>query len=108
MTLRGNAPYFGSATTTFQVFPSYSWLVVVFLLALLVLFVLLAWKSDIVRDGPSNGHGAQRSFSLARCQMAWWFFIIVASYHYIWMVTGDRDSLTAGALILIGISAATG
>jgi len=40
--------------------------------------------------------------------MAFWFFVIVAAYNYIWMVTGDWDSLTAGALILIGISAATG
>ncbi len=106
--LRGNAPYFGSATATFHVFPSYSWLVVVFLLALLVIFVLLAWKSDIVRDGPSAAGAPKLSFSLARCQMAWWFFIVVAAYNYIWMVTGDRDSLTSGALILIGISAATG
>jgi len=104
----GNPPYFGPATAMVQVFPSYSWLVVIFLLALLVLFFLLARKSDILRDAPSPPGGPKVSYSLARCQMAFWFFVIVAAYNYIWMVTGDWDSLTAGALILIGISAATG
>ena len=106
--LGGSPPYFGSATVTFQVFPSYSWLVIVFLFALLMLLLLLAHKSDILRDGPSVPGGPKLSFSLARCQMAWWFFIVVAAYNYIWMVMGDRDSVTSGALMLIGISAATG
>lgn len=106
--LGGNPPYFGPATLTVQVFPSYSWLVVVFLLALLVVFLLMARKSDIVRDAPSPPGGPKMSFSLARCQMAFWFFVIVASYNYIWMVTGNSDSITQGALILMGISAATG
>lgn len=106
--LGGNPPYSGPATVAFQVFPSYNWLVVVFLLGLLMLLLLLAHKSDILRDGPSAAGAPKLSFSLARCQMAWWFFIIVAAYNYIWMVIGDRDSVTPGALMLIGISAATG
>jgi hypothetical protein len=40
--------------------------------------------------------------------MAWWFFLIAASYNYIWLALGDRDSLTAGCLVLMGISAGTG
>jgi hypothetical protein len=106
--LAGNPPYFGPATATVQAFPSYSWLVVIFLLALLIGFLLLARQSDILRDAPSAPGGPKMTYSLARCQMAWWFFIIVSTYNYIWMVTGDRDSLTAGALMLTGISAATG
>ena len=106
--LLGNPPYFGSATARFQVFPSYSWLVVAFLIILLIAFLVLARKSDILRDAPSPPGGPKMSYSLARCQMALWFFVIIASYNYIWMVTGNRDSLTQGALILMGISAATG
>ncbi|MBI3679593.1 MAG: hypothetical protein HY235_04275 [Acidobacteria bacterium] len=107
--LGGNPPNFGAASITFQTFPSYSWIVVIFLLVLLALFLLLAYMSDILRDaGPDPGARKRLSFSLARCQMAWWFFIIVGAYNYIWMVTGDHDSLTSGALILMGISAATG
>ena len=106
--LSGNPPYFGPAIVTLQVFPSYSWLVGVFLLILLVLFFLLAHQSDILRDTPSPPAGPRCRSSLARSQMAFWFFVIVAAYNYIWMVTGDWDSLTPGALILMGISAATG
>jgi hypothetical protein len=94
------------------------------------LFLVLAQISDIVRDGPSSDVSSplagiklwlnpkkfwqasaeitKKSFSLARCQMAWWFFIIVAAYFWVWTVTGDFNSLTNGALSLMGISAATG
>jgi hypothetical protein len=106
--LGGNPPYSGSAPIAFQVFPWYSWLIVVFLIILLAVFLLLAQRSDILRDGSSDTGAPKLSFSLARCQMAWWFFIIVATFNYIWMVTGDYDSITQGALILMGISAATG
>ncbi|MGC2398252.1 MAG: hypothetical protein WA510_00650 [Acidobacteriaceae bacterium] len=124
--LAGNPPYFGTVPLlpAFEVFPRYWPLIVLFFLALLWAFLLLAHNSDIVRDGPSPVGGPKRSwfslgpgpagtpeklsFSLARCQMAWWFFIILAAYIYIWMVTGERDSLTPGALVLMGISAATG
>jgi hypothetical protein len=106
--LLGNAPYFGSATAKFQIFPSYSWLVVAFLIILLIGFLVMARQSDILRDAPSPAGGPKMSYSLARCQMALWFFVIVAAYSYIWMVTGNRDSLTPGALTLMGISAATG
>jgi hypothetical protein len=105
--LGGNPPYFGPATARIQVFPSYSWLIVAFLAALLIVFFLLAHKSDILRDAPSPPGGPKLAFSLGRCQMAFWFFVILAAFNYIWMVTGDRDSLTPGALILMGISAGT-
>jgi hypothetical protein len=108
LALGGNPPYIGPATVKFQVFPTNSWLVIVFLLVLLAVFLLLAHNSDILRDAPSPPGGAKVSFSLARCQMAFWFFIILAGYNYIWMVTGNWDSLTPGALTLMGISAATG
>lgn len=102
-----NPPFDGSATVRFNVFPSYTWLVIVFLVALLVVFLILARASDILRDSPSV-NGRKQSYSLARCQMAWWFFIVAAAYNYIWLILGNHDSLTQGALILTGISAGTG
>jgi hypothetical protein len=102
-----NAPFDSSATVRFKVFPSYTWLVIIFLVALLALFLILARSSDILRDSPSVGNQKQ-SYSLARCQMAWWFFIVAAAYNYIWLILGNHDSLTQGALILTGISAGTG
>jgi len=85
----------------------YAWLA--FLALLLIAFLVLAFKSDLLRDaGPSPGCGERRPFSLARTQGAWWFFIILASYLLIGLVTGDYlTSITAQALVLLGISAFT-
>jgi hypothetical protein len=105
---RGNPPFWGpEETVAFQVLPRYSWAVLILLLVLLVCFIVLAKKSDILRDSPSV-NGVKQSYSLARCQMAWWFFLVAASYCYLWTMLNNRDSLTQGVLILIGVSAGTG
>ena len=92
----------------FEVYPSYTVFVVAFLGLLVLGFVLLARNSDILRDAPSTDPKNKASYSLARCQMAWWFFLVAASFSYIWLMLGNYDSLTAGVLILTGISASTG
>lgn len=81
----------------------------------LTLFVWLARKTDIIRDaGPQPAMGnndtkpPRKPYSLARTQMSFWFFTIVLSYVFIWMVTSDLSTLTAEVLGLIGISALTG
>jgi hypothetical protein len=104
----GNAPFWGpEEKVSFQVLPRYSWVALVLLLILLVSFIILARKSDILRDSPSV-NGIKQSYSLARCQMAWWFFLVAASYCYLWTVLRNRESLTSGVLILTGVSAGTG
>ena len=88
---------------------------VISFLAAIFLFWWLANISDIIRDaGPQpegfdkRGKPNRKRYSLARTQMAFWFFIIAASYVFIWMVTSDLTGPTAGVLGLMGISAATG
>lgn len=72
------------------------------------LFFYLAVGSEILRDqGPPPVGGARKTFSLGRCQMAFWFFIVLAAYLLIWIMTGDRDTLSSSALALFGISSAT-
>lgn len=87
----------------------------VVVVAALLVFVWLAWWSDIIREageqpkGTSESGAANRKrYSLARTQMACWFFVVVISYVYIWIMTDDLSSLTTSVLALIGISAATG
>jgi len=41
-------------------------------------------------------------------QMAWWFYLVIAAFLYIWLVTGQANTVTASVLALIGISAGTG
>jgi hypothetical protein len=85
---------------------SMTWLWMVLLIAVALGLVIVGSKSDLLRNGPTIG-GTKQSFSLARTQMAWWFFLVLVGYVFIWLVTGDRDTIPASLLGLMGISAST-
>jgi hypothetical protein len=74
----------------------------------LALFVWLAWATNIIRDtGPDPGPNERRSYSLARTQMAFWFFLVLASYLLIATITGDLGPIPGTVLGLMGIATAT-
>src|SRR6185503_18819495 len=76
--------------------------------ATLVLLLWLARTTNIIREpGPSPVAGKRRPYNLGRAQMAFWFFLIYASYVAIWLVTGALDTITTSLLALMGISAGT-
>lgn len=86
---------------------------VVLLIVLLVLFCWAARASDVLRQpgpppAPVNGVVPRKAYSLARVQMAVWFFVVVGAFALIWIITWDRDTISNSVLALIGISAATG
>jgi hypothetical protein len=70
-------------------------------------FWRLAKHKGILRDPCPDLPAKDRPYSLGRTQMAFWFFVIAASYVLIWLITSDRNSLTEQALGLLGISTAT-
>jgi uncharacterized membrane protein YuzA (DUF378 family) len=74
--------------------------------AALVLFGYLVASTSIIRE-PSDRSPRLRPFSLGRSQMAFWFFIVLGSFAFIWMITGVVPPLSESALALIGISALT-
>jgi hypothetical protein len=78
------------------------------ILGALIAFIALARHTHIIRDpaAPRRPDG-QRPYSLARGQMAFWFFLVIASFFFLWIVTGDMDTLNPSVLGLIGISAGT-
>ena len=87
----------------------FDWVSALWLAMLLIITVaLVGWgrNSDMLRDGPAID-GVRQPYSLARSQMAWWLFLILIGYNYIWMVTGDRDTIPPSLLALMGISAVT-
>lgn len=77
--------------------------------------IVLVWTarcSNLLRDvgqNPVDANGVMhfKPYSLARTQMAVWFFVVLTAYLFIWLVTGTLDSLTSSVLALAGISAAT-
>jgi len=77
--------------------------------AIVAIFGVLAHKSDLLRDsGPQPLGGGRKPYSLARTQAAWWFFLILASYLFIGLITGDfSTTITTTVLGLLGISAGT-
>jgi len=77
-------------------------------LVILGAFLWLAIKTSLLRDPVTPENGGKRTFSLGRSQAAWWFFIIIASYLFIGMITGDfSTTITGTVLTLFGISAGT-
>jgi hypothetical protein len=85
-----------------------AWLVI--FLIFLAAFVWCVDRSNIIRDGqPVPGALDWRGpYSLARTQAAWWFFVVLAAYLFIGLVTGDfNNSLNSTALTLLAIGAGT-
>jgi hypothetical protein len=100
----------GDATVRLSVV-STSWAraFIAIVIASLVALFLAGYWTNMLRDttGPPLADG-RRPFSLGRVQMAFWFFLVVAAFVLIYLVTGDHHNLTTSALWLIGISSATG
>jgi hypothetical protein len=71
-------------------------------------FSVLMVTTDIVKDpaAPRRPDG-ERPFSLARMQMAFWFFLVASAYVLLFLTTKDGDTLTTSVLTLMGISAGT-
>jgi hypothetical protein len=93
-----------------NLYPSYTSLVTAGLFVLLIGLIALGIKSNLLRDNPSGEKDPNASypFSLGRAQMAFWFYLVIAGYLYIWLLTGQSYTPTGSILVLLGISSATG
>lgn len=91
---------------SFVVFPEPQSAIGLLLAAIMIVCLLaLAVRTDILKD-PAPAAGGRATWSMGRCQMAWWMVIVLASFLVIWLVTGDL-TFPASSLILLGISGAT-
>ena len=88
--------------------PLYGFLALVVIAGTLILLVWLCQRTNIIREpGPPATPGKKRPYNLGRAQMAFWFFLIYASYLAIWLITDALDTITSSLLALMGISAGT-
>ena len=63
----------------------------------------------MLRDpGPKPPDGQHRPYSLAKVQMAIWFWLTVTSFLFIYVITYTFDTIPTSGFVLMGISAATG
>jgi hypothetical protein len=98
----------GNPVTLTIISPVYGILALLVTLLTLGLLIWLAKKTNIIREpGPPAAPGKRRPYNLGRAQMAFWFFLIHASYVTIWLITDALDTITASLLALMGISAGT-
>ena len=97
----------GAATLDIVVFP-WGLISLAVVVMTLVALVYLARNTDLIRDtGPASIPGHRKPYSLARTQMAIWFYLIFSGYLVVWLVTKDLNTITESLLALMGISAGT-
>ncbi|HXM30261.1 MAG TPA: hypothetical protein VN957_29850 [Chthoniobacterales bacterium] len=88
------------------------WLIIgVVLLALAIgVFIFLVFLGGLIREPalPIRDDGLP-PVSLGRCQMAFWFFLVITGFFFLWLITGrgDLDTINPTVLTLMGISAVT-
>lgn len=68
--------------------------------------VVLAIKTNILRDSREVLWNQEKPYSLSAVQAAWWFVLVFLSFIFIWLVTGQYD-LSPTALILLSIGSGT-
>jgi hypothetical protein len=71
------------------------------------LFVRLCRTTTIIRAPADPSTPGKRPYSLSRFQMAFWFFLVLAGYVFMWLITGELDTITDSVLALMGIGAGT-
>lgn len=78
-------------------------------LALAVLsFIWLARRTALLRDrGDDMAEGLKSPYSLSRFQLGFWILLVTSAYVFIWMITGELDTITGSVLALLGIGSGT-
>jgi hypothetical protein len=96
-----------SATFDLEVIPRPQFLAFIALITLaLSIFVYLCRTTSLVRSG-THPVPHERPYSLSLFQMSFWFFLVIAAYVFMWLITDELDTITDSVLGLIGIGAAT-
>jgi hypothetical protein len=78
-----------------------------------LLLVIPLFTTSMYRDAGTGLAIARCSvrqrgtFSLARCQIGFWFLNVVIAYTAIWAMTGATDAVTTSILAIIGIGSGT-
>lgn len=84
------------------------WTIVIAIVIVIAVFWRFAGTTDLIRDvdGALRPDG-RRPFSLAKSQMAMWFFLILGAFAFLWAATGRLTTLNDTCLWLIGIGSGT-
>jgi hypothetical protein len=88
--------------------PVYGLVALFVIVGTLFILIWLARSTNLIRErGTVKVPGKLKPYNLGRSQMAFWFFMVYASYTAIWLITDALDTITPSLLGLMGISAGT-
>jgi hypothetical protein len=77
-------------------------------LGIVLLVLLVVWKFPaFLKDPRPDLAPERRPWSLGRAQLAWWTAIVFAGWVVILVSTGNYESFTSQALVLLSVSVAT-
>lgn len=105
VTVKGAAQSVGMRFQVYSPFRAITFLVCY--VVVLVLFAGLADKPDLLRDPDGPVRSGWHVFSLSRFVLAWWFFLVLGAWVFLWVLTGALDAMNSTALLLTGIGSAT-
>ncbi len=84
------------------------WFMVFYGLALAAGMALLGLQSNMLRALQSRRRpNGKHQLSLSHVQLAIWFIVVFGSYIYLWVITGDLDTLSTSGLYFVGIAIVT-
>jgi hypothetical protein len=69
--------------------------------------LFFAARTDILRDPCRRRPEGVEPVSLARTQMAFWFVVIAAAFSFLWVTTGNIDTINGTCLTLLAIGTST-
>ena len=102
----GNDVLLATGTLRYQILqPAFILIGFAFIIVVAFFLVKLGRDSGMLRD-TGTMPVMLRSYSLARVQMAWWFFIVFSSYVWLWIVGEGIPEISSQALGLMGIGSA--
>lgn len=87
---------------------SWFWFSIIIITALIFFFILLAVKTDMLRDSSVVIDSGRKPYSLARTQMGIWTLAIISSWLFLYVCVQHFNLLTESTIMLMGITAATG
>jgi hypothetical protein len=73
----------------------------------LLIFVWLCRNRGLIRSSPPGVPIIRQPYNLSLFQMAFWFFLVVVSYVFIWLINDELDTITDSILGLLGIGTGT-
>lgn len=84
------------------------WLCVIIIIILFLFLYWLGRNTEMLCEPYTvSENGNKRPYSLALTQMAFWYFLVVASIILLFLITREFPDLNSSVLILIGISSLT-